>query len=427
MFTPKRISFYLPLFLAILFAIPSVMAAGGKFDGSVKVGGKNCTTKFKYDTENGGEVFLSWDCAVALGLGTINDNGTPTVPGDDKFVATDTTTACASANGGAITTWVFNSVEVCATGSNNVECCATSTVWVVKNKMGNNGIFVACGFLNKDWINEVKSCSTGAGCDLVAKWKPGGKPWTLEPPTMETTPVMDPISQKIKAVKEIMLGNNFNSMELKMFYNSTSDWTIIPRSVADQLGLVSIETIDLAYTYPGTFAGLISADMNPTGQIMFEVAELTRLGTGLGPDQSGKVLISNDENSGLGILGGHFMRDYAYTHNFETGNDVLGYTDGLDPIVNPLETTNFKLLPSIPNPFSSITSINFNLEESGPVTVAIYDTKGALVETLLNTPSARGDYTIPWDAGAKNVAKGIYFVHLTFEGQVAVQKLVLLN
>jgi len=93
-------------------------------------------------------------------------------------------------------------------------------------------------------------------------------------------------------------------------------------------------------------------------------------------------------------------------------------------------------IKNYPNPFSQIprfagnpsTTITFSLPRSGRATLAIYNTAGQLVRTLLADNLAAGTHQINWDAanadGAR-VASGLYFARLEFDGLVAQVKLVL--
>jgi len=81
-----------------------------------------------------------------------------------------------------------------------------------------------------------------------------------------------------------------------------------------------------------------------------------------------------------------------------------------------------------PNPFNPSTMITFSLPKSGRVTLAIYNTAGQLVRTLISDTLARGAHQMIWEAtdddGAR-VTSGIYLCRLEFGGLVSQVKLVL--
>ncbi len=88
----------------------------------------------------------------------------------------------------------------------------------------------------------------------------------------------------------------------------------------------------------------------------------------------------------------------------------------------PLEIT---LGTPFPNPFNAITSISFSLPGFLPVELAIYDSRGQLVETLMNGTQAAGSHNVVWDAGSRPA--GIYLAKLTAGTSTRTQKLILLK
>ncbi len=63
--------------------------------------------------------------------------------------------------------------------------------------------------------------------------------------------------------------------------------------------------------------------------------------------------------------------------------------------------TSAHLMPNSPNPFNPTTKISFTLPTdrhgSMPVSLVVYDLKGRLVRTLLNTALDVDHYTVTWD------------------------------
>lgn len=92
-------------------------------------------------------------------------------------------------------------------------------------------------------------------------------------------------------------------------------------------------------------------------------------------------------------------------------------------------------IKNYPNPFSAhgtfgnpFTTINFYLPKAGQARLAIYNTAGQLVRTLLSDALASGAHDIIWDAtdnAGMHVATGVYFGRLEFAGLVSQVKLVL--
>ncbi len=84
-----------------------------------------------------------------------------------------------------------------------------------------------------------------------------------------------------------------------------------------------------------------------------------------------------------------------------------------------------------PNPFNPQTVIPFSLPRSTEVTLAVYDTRGRLVRTLVEAPYAAGDHAIEWnglDQAGRAVASGSYFARMkTADGETASRNLLLLK
>jgi len=65
-----------------------------------------------------------------------------------------------------------------------------------------------------------------------------------------------------------------------------------------------------------------------------------------------------------------------------------------------------------PNPFNPETSIKYNLRQSGPVLLEIFNLKGQLVKTIVNGVRAAGSHTAIWNGTCNDnspVTSGIYF------------------
>jgi len=77
--------------------------------------------------------------------------------------------------------------------------------------------------------------------------------------------------------------------------------------------------------------------------------------------------------------------------------------------------TQLVLYQNNPNPFSASTSatqIRFDLPQSSPVSLKIYDTSGRLVRTLVHESLTAGQHLISWDGKneeARQVGSGVYF------------------
>ncbi|MCK4775443.1 MAG: T9SS type A sorting domain-containing protein, partial [Candidatus Krumholzibacteria bacterium] len=83
-----------------------------------------------------------------------------------------------------------------------------------------------------------------------------------------------------------------------------------------------------------------------------------------------------------------------------------------------------------PNPFNPTTSIRYSLEAATDARLAIYDTRGRLVRTLLNGPKTKGGHTAIWDGkdnSGQRVASGVYFYRLEAASFTQTRKMVFIK
>lgn len=100
------------------------------------------------------------------------------------------------------------------------------------------------------------------------------------------------------------------------------------------------------------------------------------------------------------------------------GQDVVYRVEGLTDI-----PADFALIGSAPNPFSTVTTIAYHIQENRttglPVTLAIYNLAGRRVRTLVDERRYPGRFEVVWDGTGDDgvpVASGVYFCHMTAEG-----------
>ncbi|HBZ39391.1 MAG TPA: hypothetical protein DEO59_13265 [Balneola sp.] len=74
----------------------------------------------------------------------------------------------------------------------------------------------------------------------------------------------------------------------------------------------------------------------------------------------------------------------------------------------------FKLGQNYPNPFNPTTNINYSIDQTGFVTLKVYDITGREVATLVNNRENAGDHTVTFDA--TNLASGVYIYTLQANG-----------
>ena len=83
-----------------------------------------------------------------------------------------------------------------------------------------------------------------------------------------------------------------------------------------------------------------------------------------------------------------------------------------------------------PNPFNPTTSIRYSIEETGPVSLDIYNIKGQLVKTLYHGNAEIGSYTAIWnglDNSGNACSSGVYFYRLRTPKTSLVRKMLMLK
>ena len=81
-----------------------------------------------------------------------------------------------------------------------------------------------------------------------------------------------------------------------------------------------------------------------------------------------------------------------------------------------------------PNPFNSRTVLRFQIDDWGPVSVTVFDVRGAVVKRLVEDIRDEGIWTVGWDGTADSgevVSSGVYLVRILAAGADEVRKVTL--
>ncbi|KAB2910034.1 MAG: family 10 glycosylhydrolase [Ignavibacteriaceae bacterium] len=113
--------------------------------------------------------------------------------------------------------------------------------------------------------------------------------------------------------------------------------------------------------------------------------------------------------------------------NRDLSPDVVITSVQRDCIVADEIPLNFELSQNFPNPFNPSTVISFSIPETEAVKLKIYDITGREIATLLNETKQAGSYSIEFDAGAYQLASGVYFYSLEAGKVRLTRKMVLLK
>lgn len=83
-----------------------------------------------------------------------------------------------------------------------------------------------------------------------------------------------------------------------------------------------------------------------------------------------------------------------------------------------------------PNPVREGTKISFELTESTPTRISIYNVKGQLVRSLIDSANLSGNQNIYWDGkdnGGRAVKAGIYFLRVNAGDRISHKRLILMK
>jgi hypothetical protein len=182
---------------------------------------------------------------------------------------------------------------------------------------------------------------------------------------------------------------------------------------ADGTGALALSCVDIFGNTGGNWTGVIADQETVMGNMSADP-----LFCGLANPQT-PLTINTDSpcapknNPGCGLIGA-----------LPVGcGDVAG-------VGNTPANADFRLLPCYPNPFNPTTNISFELDLAADISLAIYDSSGELVRTLVGGFYSAGVNNATWH-GKNNhgqaVASGVYFVRLSVGATNDVQKMVLLR
>jgi hypothetical protein len=105
--------------------------------------------------------------------------------------------------------------------------------------------------------------------------------------------------------------------------------------------------------------------------------------------------------------------------------DCYGWEGEVLPADNISAPESYSLLSVYPNPFNPSAEINYTMEHSGMIKLAVYDISGKEVAVLVDGFESNGTHTITFDAG--NLASGVYFFTLNDGTNIRTVKSMLLK
>lgn len=106
-----------------------------------------------------------------------------------------------------------------------------------------------------------------------------------------------------------------------------------------------------------------------------------------------------------------------------------GTTTGIDALPGNVPTT-FDLFQNYPNPFNPSTKIEYQIAQSGYVSLLIYDLLGREVRSLVSTFQQSGHYSVTWDGKdneGRTLSTGMYIYRLRAGSEVLTKRMLLLK
>jgi hypothetical protein len=94
-----------------------------------------------------------------------------------------------------------------------------------------------------------------------------------------------------------------------------------------------------------------------------------------------------------------------------------------------VQPEQFQLGANYPNPFNPSTTIPFSLTKTEHVTIAVYNTLGQKIATLVDDVKAAGQYQVTWNVTNEHatIGSGVYFIKMMTETSTFVQKALLVQ
>jgi len=127
--------------------------------------------------------------------------------------------------------------------------------------------------------------------------------------------------------------------------------------------------------------------------------------------------------------GGYFkgkMDDIKIYNRVLSDAEVLALAEVAVSVKNRDELNeSFGLFRIYPNPFSSVTTFDFDQKEQGYTTLKVYNAIGQEVANIISRNQVPGNYKITWNAD--NLPAGMYFSRISINGVSQTEKLYILK
>jgi hypothetical protein len=106
----------------------------------------------------------------------------------------------------------------------------------------------------------------------------------------------------------------------------------------------------------------------------------------------------------------------GYGNNLFLDNVNFNFTTGISTVTIPAQFNLF------PNPAGKTTTVSFNLQNKGNVTVNVVNALGQVVQTVVNETLVPSEYQ--FNINTENMSKGVYSVNIHSADGVSSSQLV---
>jgi fibronectin type 3 domain-containing protein len=134
--------------------------------------------------------------------------------------------------------------------------------------------------------------------------------------------------------------------------------------------------------------------------------------------------VATIETDGDGTADTHRVNDTALP--YESGRVVYRVVRG-DEVAGEVEVALIRpgqtvLHGNYPNPFGQQTTLRYELADSGPISITVYNALGQRIATIVEGDHAAGRHEVTWRP--RSLASGLYLVRFEHEGGVTTQRMV---
>jgi len=134
-----------------------------------------------------------------------------------------------------------------------------------------------------------------------------------------------------------------------------------------------------------------------------------------------------DVTASLAGYAPQLFEDVEILYGTETTLDITMIYTSIGDIETMYETY---LLPSVPNPFSTVTTIGYQLTAASAVELNVYSIDGRLIRMLASDQQPGGDHSVTWDGtddAGREVPSGVYIYRLVASEYSETRSLVLIR